>query len=66
MSIEGLRCDVPPRIEWWPVLLRGQLDPARVSDTGLAAYRSVDGGLVFLVNWKQGRAYYWSSTHAGA
>jgi hypothetical protein len=26
---------------------------------GLQAYRSRQGGLIVVVNWKQGRAYYW-------
>jgi hypothetical protein len=58
-SVAGLRCDIPGRIEWWPVLLRGRLDESRIRDTGLKAYRARDGALVFLVNWNQGRAYYW-------
>jgi hypothetical protein len=60
ISVSGLRCDIPARIEWWPLLLRGELDPERVNATGLTAHRSRDGDLIFLVNWKQGRAYYWA------
>jgi hypothetical protein len=60
LPIEGLRCDMPGRIEWWPVLLRGQIDGGRARATGLRAYRTKAGDLVFLVNWNQGRAYYWT------
>ncbi len=59
--LAGVRADAPPRIEWWPVLFRGALDPDAIAATGLRAYQSASGDLVFLVNWKQGRAYYWSS-----
>ena len=59
--LAGERLDAPARIEWWPVLLRGKLDPDTIAATGLRAYESVSGDLIFLVNWKQGRAYYWSS-----
>ena len=61
VSLEGESCDVPGRIEWWPVLFRGALDPDAIAATGLRAYQSASGDFVFLVNWKQGRAYYWSS-----
>jgi hypothetical protein len=58
--LSGVRADAPPRIEWWPVLLRGALDAESIAATGLRAYGSVDGRLIFLVNWQQCRAYYWS------
>lgn len=58
--LQGQQCNPPRRIEWWPVLLRGNLDAERIAATGLKAYRSADGGLLFAVNWNQGRAYYWS------
>jgi hypothetical protein len=60
VSLSGESCDPPRRIEWWPVLLRGRLDAERIAAAGLQAYRSADGELIVLVNWKQGRAYYWS------
>jgi hypothetical protein len=47
------------------VLLRGRIDDERVAATGIKAYRSASADLVFLVNWQQGRAYYWSSAEAG-
>jgi hypothetical protein len=61
IPIAGLSCDVPARIEWWPVLVRGRLDESRIRDTGLRAYRARAGDLVYLVNWNQGRAYYWTN-----
>lgn len=59
MPIQGIRCDPPRRIEWWPVLLRGALDPEQLRATGLEAYAGLDGELIFAINWNQGRAYYW-------
>lgn len=53
------RCEAPARIEWWPVMLRGQLDADRLATTGVRVYRAKDGNLLFAVNWNQGRAYYW-------
>lgn len=61
ISLAGLRCDVPGRIEWWPVQLRQQLDAERIASTGVKAYRSRSGALIFVVNWAQGRAYYWTT-----
>jgi hypothetical protein len=58
--LAGMRLDAPARIEWWPVLLRGALNPETIAATGLQAYESINGDLIFIVNWKQGRAYYWS------
>jgi hypothetical protein len=58
--LEGQQCNPPRRIEWWPILLRGNLDAERIGTTGLKAYKSADGALLFAVNWNQGRAYYWS------
>ena len=60
IAVDRQRCDVPSRIEWWPLLLRGQLDGSRIAATGLRVYSSKDGSLIFAVNWSQGRAYYWS------
>ncbi len=59
-SVAGMTIDIPGRVEWWPVLLRGSLDPEKIRSTGLRAYRSKNGQRVFLVNWEQGRAYYWA------
>lgn len=60
ISIDGQRCEVPGRIEWWPVMLRGAIDGARLSSTGIRAYRAKAGNLIFAVNWSQGRAYFWT------
>lgn len=56
----GERCTPPRRIEWWPVQLRGRLDEERLVATGLRAYVARSGDLMFAVNWRQGRAYYWT------
>jgi hypothetical protein len=61
IAVSGLECDIPGRIEWWPVLLRGTLDADRIKAAGLQAYRARQQNLIVIVNWKQGRAYYWSS-----
>lgn len=58
--LQGQQCNPPRRIEWWPILLRESLDAERIAATGLKAYLSTDRALVFVVNWNQGRAYYWS------
>ena len=60
ISLDGMRCSPPRRIEWWPVLLRDQLDGERIKATGLRAYGAKEGDLILAVNWAQGRAYYWS------
>jgi hypothetical protein len=60
ISLAGAAIDIPPRIEWWPVQLRGTLDAERVQLTGLRAYRVRSETLVMAVNWNQGRAYYWT------
>jgi hypothetical protein len=60
ISLEGRRCDAPARIEWWPIVLRGDLNGERIAATGIRGYRSKDGQLIFAVNWTQGRAYYWA------
>ncbi|CAN5735188.1 hypothetical protein BH18ACI5_BH18ACI5_06910 [soil metagenome] len=61
LPVQGLRCDIPGRIEWWPVILRQELDAERVAATGARSYRSRDGKMIFIVNWTQGRAYYWTT-----
>jgi len=60
ISLLGVGVDAPPRIEWWPVLLRGSLDPAQLAATGLKGYEVPADQLVVAVNWNQRRAYYWS------
>jgi hypothetical protein len=60
LSLAGQTCNPPRRIEWWPVLLRDRLDPARIEATGLQAYAGRESDLIIAVNWNQGRAYYWT------
>jgi hypothetical protein len=60
VDVSGWRCDIPGRIEWWPVLLRGRIDAEAARTTRMHAYRDRRSDLVFLVNWEQGRAYYWT------
>jgi hypothetical protein len=59
ISLAGTVIDIPARIEWWPVQLRARLDVERIQATGLRAYRARSEPIVFVVNWNQGRAYYW-------
>ena len=61
LSLAGVRCQVPGRIEWWPVQLRQDLDADRIAATGAKAHRARTGNLIFVVNWTQGRAYYWTT-----
>jgi hypothetical protein len=61
VSLAGQYIEVPGRIEWWPVALRGDLDAEQIGITGLRAYRTTDQSRIVAVNWKQGRAYYWSA-----
>lgn len=62
VSVEGRTCDIPRRIEWWPVMLRAQLRDEQIRATGLATYAArEERNLVVAVNWKQRRAYYWLS-----
>lgn len=60
LRLDGQRCEIPGRVEWWPVILRGTLDGERIAATQLRAYRAREGNLIFAVNWNQGRAYFWT------
>ena len=60
VSFDGLTCNPPRRIEWWPVLLRERLNATQIEATGLRGYSARDGDLMYAVNWAQGRAYYWT------
>ena len=60
ISFDGLECNPPGRIEWWPILLRQRLDGERIKATSLQGYTAREGDLILAVNWAQGRAYYWS------
>ncbi len=59
LTLTGLNCRAPGRIEWWPTALRGRLDGDRLAATGIRGYRARQGDLIVAVNWAQGRAYYW-------
>ena len=59
-SLAGQTCNPPRRIEWWPRVLRERLNPDVIAATGLRAYAAREGDLVFVVNWNQARAYYWT------
>jgi hypothetical protein len=60
VSLAGQTCNPPRRIEWWPLVLRERLNPDAIAATGLRAYGAQEGDLMFVVNWAQGRAYYWT------
>lgn len=60
VGLAGQRVDAPGRIEWWPVILRGRLDADQIALTGLKTHARADEGLTVLVNWQQGRAYYFT------
>ena len=59
-TLAGRTTDIPGRVEWWPVLLRGALKHEQLAATGARAYAAKSGDLVFVINWNQGRAYYWT------
>ena len=60
ISLDGLECNPPGRIEWWPILLRQRLDGERIRATGVKAYSVGEGDVILAVNWGQGRGYYWT------
>jgi hypothetical protein len=60
ISLAGIRSEPPLRVEWWPLLLRRDPAPEQLEIAGLKAYRFKDEPIVIVVNWSQGRAYYWS------
>jgi hypothetical protein len=53
-----LTCDPPGRLEWWPRLVQTPVKVEQVRATGFKVYRGGDGRS-YVVNWGQGRAYYW-------
>ena len=61
IALDGLRLGAPGRIEWWPIELRGALNGERLGVVGIRGYRARHNDLIVAVNWKQGRAYYWST-----
>jgi hypothetical protein len=61
LALAGARADAPARIEWWPIVLRGDINSDTLQAAGIQAYRARTGNLTMAVNWKQGRAYYWQN-----
>ena len=59
--LHGVECEMPARVEWWPVVLRGPLDDNKIKSAALESYRAKTDKLLVVVNWKQGRVYYWSN-----
>jgi hypothetical protein len=53
-----LTCDPPGRLEWWPRIVQSPVNVERVRSTGFQIYRGGDAR-TYVVNWGQGRAYYW-------
>jgi hypothetical protein len=53
-----LTCDPPGRLEWWPRIVYSPVNVEQVRATGFQIYRHADGR-TYVVNWGQGRAYYW-------
>ena len=53
-----LTCDPPGRLEWWPRLVQSPVNVEQVRATGFQLYRAHDSR-IYVVNWGQGRAYYW-------
>ena len=61
VPLDGLRLEMPGRIEWWPIELRGALNGERLGIVGIRGYRARHNNFIVAVNWNQGRAYYWST-----
>jgi hypothetical protein len=53
-----LTCDPPGRLEWWPRIVQSPVNVEQVRATGFRIYRAPDAR-TYVVNWGQGRAYYW-------
>jgi hypothetical protein len=53
-----LTCDPPRRLEWWPRIIQSPVNVDQVRATGFKLYRGTDAR-IYVVNWGQGRAYYW-------
>jgi hypothetical protein len=53
-----LVCEPPGRLEFWPRILLGPVDVARVRSTGFRLYHGGEGR-TYAINWGQGRVYYW-------
>ena len=53
-----LTCDPPGRLEWWPRVVQTPVNVEQVRATGFKLYGAPDGR-TYVINWGQGRAYYW-------
>jgi len=53
-----VECDPPGRLEWWPRVVQTPVNIEQVRATGFRLYRATDAR-TYVVNWGQGRAYYW-------
>jgi hypothetical protein len=53
-----LECDPPGRLEWWPRIVQSPVNVEQVRATGFRLYRGSENR-TYVVNWGQGRAYYW-------
>jgi hypothetical protein len=55
-----LTCDPPGRLEWWPRIVFTPVNVGQVRATGFRVYRGAGAATrTYVVNWGQGRAYYW-------
>jgi hypothetical protein len=52
-----LACHAPGRLEWWPRILHSPIDVGHLRAIGFHVYKTA--GLIYAVNWGEGRAYYW-------
>jgi hypothetical protein len=53
-----LKCDPPGRLEWWPQIVQSPVNVEQVRTTGFRLFHGKDAR-TYVVNWGQGRAYYW-------
>ena len=52
-----VHCDPPGRLDWWPQLVQSTVDVQAIRATGFRVYSGA--GRTWVINWGQGRAYYW-------
>ena len=57
ISSGAVQCDPPGRLEWWPKLVESPVDVQAVRATGFRVYAG--SGRTWVINWGQGRVYYW-------
>ena len=59
-SLAGVECDIPAASSGGRILLRGSIDAEHAKAAGLAVVPVARAATcIVVVNWKQGRAYYW-------